>query len=62
MAAAAGALMFAAMGRAVVMLVITLWHNPHASTAMLQILGQAPRVVWPRDVAEQKFVFPRPRA
>jgi hypothetical protein len=29
---------------------------------MLQILGQAPRVVWPRDVAEQKFVFPRPRA
>lgn len=22
----------------------------------------APRVVWPRDVAEQKFVFPRPRA
>jgi branched-chain amino acid transport system substrate-binding protein len=36
--------------------------NPNASTAMLQILGQAPRVVWPRDVAEQKFVFPRPRA
>ncbi|HEX6079573.1 MAG TPA: ABC transporter substrate-binding protein [Methylomirabilota bacterium] len=35
--------------------------NPNASTAMLQILGQAPRVVWPRDVAEQKFVFPRPR-
>lgn len=36
--------------------------NPNASTAMLQILGQAPRVVWPRDVAERKFVFPRPRA
>ncbi len=36
--------------------------NPNASTAMLQILGQTPRVVWPRDVAEQKFVFPRPRA
>jgi branched-chain amino acid transport system substrate-binding protein len=36
--------------------------NPNASTAMLQILGQAPRVVWPKDVAEQKFVFPRPRA
>jgi len=36
--------------------------NPNASTAMLQILGQAPRVVWPRDVAEQKFAFPRPRA
>lgn len=36
--------------------------NPNASTAMLQILGQAPRVVWPRDAAEQNFVFPRPRA
>jgi hypothetical protein len=36
--------------------------NPNASAAMLQILGQAPRVVWPRDVAEQKFVFPRPRS
>ena len=35
--------------------------NPNASTAMIQILGQKPRVVWPRDVAEQKFVFPRPR-
>jgi branched-chain amino acid transport system substrate-binding protein len=36
--------------------------NPNASTAMLQILGQKPRVVWPRDAAEQRFVFPRPRA
>ncbi len=36
--------------------------NPNASTAMLQILGQKPRVVWPKDVAEQKFVFPRPKA
>jgi branched-chain amino acid transport system substrate-binding protein len=36
--------------------------NPNASTAMLQILGQKPRVVWPKDAAEQKFVFPRPRA
>jgi branched-chain amino acid transport system substrate-binding protein len=36
--------------------------NPNASTAMLQILGQKPKVVWPKDVAEQKFVFPRPKA
>ncbi|HYB44793.1 MAG TPA: ABC transporter substrate-binding protein [Candidatus Methylomirabilis sp.] len=36
--------------------------NPNASTAMLQILGQKPRVVWPRDAAEQHFVFPRPKA
>ena len=35
--------------------------NPNASTAMIQILGQKPRVVWPREVAEQKFVFPRPK-
>ena len=35
--------------------------NPNASTAMLQILGQKPRVVWPKDVAEQRFVFPRPK-
>ena len=36
--------------------------NPDASTAMLQIPGQAPRVAWPRDVAERELVFPRPRA
>ena len=35
--------------------------NPNASTAMIQILGQKPRVVWPRDVAEERFVFPRPK-
>ena len=35
--------------------------NPNASTAMLQVLGQKPRVVWPKDVAEQRFVFPRPK-
>ena len=35
--------------------------NPNASTAMLQILGQKPKVVWPKDAAEQRFVFPRPR-
>ncbi len=36
--------------------------NPNASTAMLQVLGQKPRVVWPKDVAEQRFVFPRPKS
>jgi branched-chain amino acid transport system substrate-binding protein len=35
--------------------------NPNASTAMIQILGQKPLVVWPAAVAEQKFVFPRPK-
>jgi len=35
--------------------------NPNASTAMIQILGQKPVVVWPADAAEQKLVFPRPR-
>ena len=35
--------------------------NPNASTAMIQVLGQRPRVVWPRDAAEQKVVFPRPK-
>ena len=35
--------------------------NSNASTAMLQVLGQRARVVWPADVAEQRFVFPRPR-
>jgi hypothetical protein len=36
--------------------------NPNASTAMLQVLAQKTRVVWSKDVAEQRFVFPRPRA
>jgi len=31
------------------------------STAAIQILGGKPRVVWPNDAAEQKFVFPRPK-
>jgi len=35
--------------------------NPNASTAAIQILGGKPRVVWPKDVAEAKFVFPRPK-
>jgi hypothetical protein len=28
---------------------------------MIQILGQKPVVVWPKEAAEQKFVFPRPK-
>ena len=36
--------------------------NPNASTAMIQILGRNPVVVWPKDAAVQKFVFPRPKA
>ncbi|OLC33386.1 MAG: hypothetical protein AUH81_14185 [Candidatus Rokubacteria bacterium 13_1_40CM_4_69_5] len=35
--------------------------NPNASPAMIQILGQKPVVVWPRDAAAQKLVFPRPK-
>ena len=35
--------------------------NPNASTALIQILGQKPRVVWPKEFAEEKFVFPRPK-
>jgi ABC-type branched-subunit amino acid transport system substrate-binding protein len=35
--------------------------NPNASSAMIQILGQKPAVVWPKDSAEQKFVLPRPK-
>jgi hypothetical protein len=29
---------------------------------MIQILGQKPVAVWPKDAAMQKFVFPRPKA
>ena len=36
--------------------------NPNASTAVIQILGQKPRVVWPKENAEQPFVFPRPKS
>jgi branched-chain amino acid transport system substrate-binding protein len=35
--------------------------NPNASTAAIQILAGKPRVVWPKDAAEAKFVFPRPK-
>ncbi|MGH7365231.1 MAG: ABC transporter substrate-binding protein [Candidatus Rokuibacteriota bacterium] len=36
--------------------------NPNAVTTMVQILGQKPVAVWPREAALQKFVFPRPKA
>ena len=35
--------------------------NPNAVPTMIQILGQKPVAVWPREAALQKFVFPRPR-
>jgi branched-chain amino acid transport system substrate-binding protein len=36
--------------------------NPNAITTMIQVLGQKPVAVWPREAAVQKLVFPRPRA
>ena len=35
--------------------------NPNAVTTMIQILGQKPVAVWPREAAVRKFVFPRPK-
>lgn len=35
--------------------------NPNAIPTMIQILGQKPIAVWPKDAALQKFVFPRPK-
>ena len=35
--------------------------NPNAVTTMIQVLGQKPVAVWPREAALQKFVFPRPK-
>ena len=35
--------------------------NPNASTALIQIINQKPRVVWPKDNAETAFVFPKPK-
>jgi branched-chain amino acid transport system substrate-binding protein len=35
--------------------------NPNAIPTMIQIQGQKPVAVWPKDAALQKFVFPRPR-
>jgi len=36
--------------------------NPNAISTMIQVLGQKPVAVWPKDAALQKFVFPRPKA
>src|SRR5215831_5567222 len=36
--------------------------NPNAIPTMIEVLGQKPVAVWPKDAALQKFVFPRPRA
>ncbi len=35
--------------------------NPNASPAMIQILKQKPVVVWPKEMALAKLVFPRPK-
>jgi branched-chain amino acid transport system substrate-binding protein len=35
--------------------------NPNAVTTMVQILGQKPVAIWPKEAALQKFVFPRPK-
>ena len=35
--------------------------NPNAVTTMIQVLGQKPVAVWPKEAALQKFVFPRPK-
>jgi branched-chain amino acid transport system substrate-binding protein len=35
--------------------------NPNAVPTMIQVLGQKPVAVWPKDAALQKFVFPRPK-
>ena len=36
--------------------------NPNAIPTMIEVLGQKPVAVWPKDAAVQKFVFPRPKA
>ena len=36
--------------------------NPNAISTVIQILGQKPVAVWPREAALQKLVFPRPKA
>jgi branched-chain amino acid transport system substrate-binding protein len=35
--------------------------NIDAATAMVQILENTPQVVWPRDAAHARLVFPRPK-
>jgi len=32
--------------------------NLNASTAMIQIREQKPQVVWPREAAQTRYVFP----
>ncbi len=36
--------------------------NPNAIPTMIQILGQRPVAVWPKEAALQTLVFPRPKA
>ncbi len=36
--------------------------NPNAIPTMIQVLGQKPVAVWPKEAALQKVVFPRPKA
>jgi branched-chain amino acid transport system substrate-binding protein len=36
--------------------------DPNAIPTMIQILGQKPVAVWPKEAAIKKFVFPRPKA
>jgi branched-chain amino acid transport system substrate-binding protein len=35
--------------------------NPNAVPVMIQVLGQKPVAVWPRELAAAKLVFPRPK-
>jgi hypothetical protein len=35
--------------------------NPNAIPTMIQVLGQKPVAVWPKDAALAKLVFPRPK-
>jgi branched-chain amino acid transport system substrate-binding protein len=35
--------------------------NAAATTAMVQILKNKPVVVWPREMAQERMVFPRPK-
>jgi branched-chain amino acid transport system substrate-binding protein len=36
--------------------------NPNAITTMIQIQGQKPVAVWPKEASLAKFIFPRPKA
>ena len=35
--------------------------NPSAVPVLIQVLGQKPVAVWPRELAAGKLVFPRPK-